>query len=1456
MSFLNRPLNSIIFSSSTLAKVLAVGLISAIYFTSIPIRVLAADGDLDATFITTDRPGSVPAGVSRIQFPNGAANSAAGSDAGSESPAFVGMQSDGRSVAVLQSSFSGTGKISLVRLNTNGTIDSTFGGAPGGKVNVPVQTPAGPTQHRNPRPVKAVMSGDKIVILGTVDFGVADGGSPSNICQSGMFQASDVLIVMVNADGTLDTGFDGDGQLRIQGGTCNDNPFGIGLQTDGKIIVGETATDVGLFNAMDNSNQSVNSYYTFFRLNTDGTLDTTYDTETAHDPTDDGMAKHRFSSAGLPAQTLDPTLPNNELGASDLRVVQSGPQQNNAILFGGGNHSGHQDFMLNRITTNGAVDTTFAGGAGFVKTHTGDAGQSSSAIQGLLYTDGTNRVLAGGTATVDPPPAGGAFPSETQFSVVRYSVDGVSDAATTVGQFVVTPGSPCNNLSVQKPIFGIDGSGKIILGGQAFCPDAAYSGGTAIDMVMARLTSTLALDAGFGSGGRVITHLDTSGGGTDFAVQPAAGTLQTDGKILATGSLNVAFAGEGDMFVARFENSAAPPVVCDTIYALTTSNSFFTFNPATPGTTTAPVAITGLAAGETVQAIDFRPANGALYGMVLNLGGSMFRVVTINPATGATTAVGGFSANGGGFFGFDFNPVVDRIRIVSDSENNMRVDPDTGAVTVDTNLNPGNPNVVGSAYNNNFAGTPGTTLYGIDTGTDMLVIQNPPNAGTLINVGALGVNSSAGVGFDISQCGTAYASLLVGGTNGLYTIDVTTGAATAVGAIGSGAALLGIAVELAPLACAPNANIIVDGGFEANTDVGTNPNWTSTSTLFGSSLCTVAGCGIGGGSATPRAGNGWVWFDGTGSGGAAEAGTAVQTRTIPVGTATLSYFLRIGAVTAPSTSTLIVRVDGTAVQTITEPAAAEAAYTQRTVDISAFADGGSHAISFNYSRPAGTTGSDNFTIDDVTLSTACPTATQDFGDAPTAAQSGFAASYPTTLADNGARHTATGPMLGATRDSEADGQPNATATGDGADEDGVTFGPIVAGANMSVTINTSGLVGTAPVSLRIDFNRDGDWNDAGEHPLNGALVGAGGNIFPAIPVPAGASPGTSFARVRLATTYAEIANPTGLASDGEVEDYQVTIAADNVPPVITCPANITATAAAGTTTAAVTYPPPVATDNVGVVTLICNPPSGSVFPAGTTTVTCTATDAAMNTATCTFTITVLLPPQTVVDDDGMGTFADCNALNPTFNTIQGGVNGVAVNGTVKVCPGVYPELVTVNKTVTINGAQMGVDARTRPGTPALESVVTGNAGSTSFYVTSSDVTIDGFTVQGNTNPNLFGAGIFVSPGTNGTDLINNIIQNNIIGIFPANNSAVNQATIRRNLIRNNNNAGPASGHGIYSDQFSAGGALRNVLIDNNRFSGNSGQGIGFSSTDAAQPQTAITISNNEFVSNGRCDVCV
>lgn len=91
---------------------------------------------------------------------------------------------------------------------------------------------------------------------------------------------------------------------------------------------------------------------------------------------------------------------------------------------------------------------------------------------------------------------------------------------------------------------------------------------------------------------------------------------------------------------------------------------------------------------------------------------------------------------------------------------------------------------------------------------------------------------------------------------------------------------------------------------------------------------------------------------------------------------------------------------------------------------------------------------------------------------------------------------------------------------------------------------------------------------------------------------------------------------------------------DNQPPSIICPSNQTVVSPNPATPAVVNYPPPTASDNCPGVVVVCNPPSGSSFPPGTTTVTCTATDASGNTATCSFTVSTF--DIGLEDDSGRG----------------------------------------------------------------------------------------------------------------------------------------------------------------------------------------------------------------------------
>ncbi len=167
----------------------------------------------------------------------------------------------------------------------------------------------------------------------------------------------------------------------------------------------------------------------------------------------------------------------------------------------------------------------------------------------------------------------------------------------------------------------------------------------------------------------------------------------------------------------------------------------------------------------------------------------------------------------------------------------------------------------------------------------------------------------------------------------------------------------------------------------------------------------------------------------------------------------------------------------------------------------------------------------------------------DFGDAPTAAQSGFPSNYPTRFSDNGARHKLSALFLGAGVDAETDGQPSATAAGDesvSSPNDGISFlvTPIASSRRDTFSLLQVAASASGKLDGWIDLNRDGDWNDAGEQIVVNQSVTSGNQlVFFSIPV--GASPGGTFARFRLSSLGG--LSPIGPAADGEVEDYRITL---------------------------------------------------------------------------------------------------------------------------------------------------------------------------------------------------------------------------------------------------------------------------------------------------------------------------
>jgi hypothetical protein len=206
----------------------------------------------------------------------------------------------------------------------------------------------------------------------------------------------------------------------------------------------------------------------------------------------------------------------------------------------------------------------------------------------------------------------------------------------------------------------------------------------------------------------------------------------------------------------------------------------------------ATVPVTGMQSGETLVSIDLRPSTNELFGI-----GNMSLLYSINATTGVATQVGSggaFTLNGT-TFGMDFNPVADRIRVVSNAEQNMRLNPNIGTLAaMDTDLTPAG-NTVEVAYENNFVGANLTTLYAIDSVTGQLEMIGGTNGTPSANAGAvtaigslgLGTNLNGNIGFDITGVrNKAFATITVDGQSRLYSINLITGGATNLGVIGSG----------------------------------------------------------------------------------------------------------------------------------------------------------------------------------------------------------------------------------------------------------------------------------------------------------------------------------------------------------------------------------------------------------------------------------------------------------------------------------------------------------------------------------------------------------------------------------------------------------------------------------------------------------------------------------------------
>jgi hypothetical protein len=419
-------------------------------------------------------------------------------------------------------------------------------------------------------------------------------------------------------------------------------------------------------------------------------------------------------------------------------------------------------------------------------------------------------------------PNSGAF-VDGNAGVAGVQMDGgINGATTTVQETAYTNSAPGVTVTTQ---YAVD---SII---DAVCIQNPPNNGT---QTMCRNLST-AVDAVVGfdiSPAVTVATSNTPAAGSGIAVLRLGGAaVESLATIdLATGAVGTpAPLGSGGIRGLALHAPAAIPFV-----ALSADGArLVRFTSAAPGMATT-VAITGVVAGDTLVGLDFRPQTGQLHALGVNDAANTATLYLVDPQTAVASAVGAAGqvafvdmagapvdlppAAAG--YGFDFNPTVDRVRVTTNTGLNFRVNPNNGA-PVDGNLNntaapPAGINtdglinglpvdstgVAGAAYTNSYGqplGVGFTTQYALDSVSDLLFAQVPPNSGTLVGgvplmVNGLKIDFTAVNGFDIPSDvqvtasntpanGAAYAALMVGNVQMLYSLDILTGRTTAMGSL-------------------------------------------------------------------------------------------------------------------------------------------------------------------------------------------------------------------------------------------------------------------------------------------------------------------------------------------------------------------------------------------------------------------------------------------------------------------------------------------------------------------------------------------------------------------------------------------------------------------------------------------------------------------------------------------------
>jgi uncharacterized delta-60 repeat protein len=309
--------------------------------------------------------------------------------ASSDTATSIALQSDGKIVVAGYSFIVGNYDFAVVRYNANGSLDTSFG--TDGKVTTAIG--AGNDFAYS----MALQSDGKIVVAG-YSFIVGN---------------YDFAVVRYNANGSLDTSFDTDGKVTTAIGAGNDFAYSIALQGDGKILVAGT------------SDNGSNSGFAVVRYNTDGSLDTSFDT--------DGKVTTAIGGIGDVADSIDLQ--------SDGKIVVAGTSDNGSSY----------DFAVVRYNTNGSLDTSFDTD-GKVTTAIGGIGDVAYSID--LQSDG-KIVVAGGSYNG----------SNYDFAVVRYNTNGSLDTSFSGDGKVTTAIGAGSDTATS---IALQSDGKIVVAGGSY----------------------------------------------------------------------------------------------------------------------------------------------------------------------------------------------------------------------------------------------------------------------------------------------------------------------------------------------------------------------------------------------------------------------------------------------------------------------------------------------------------------------------------------------------------------------------------------------------------------------------------------------------------------------------------------------------------------------------------------------------------------------------------------------------------------------------------------------------------------------------------------------------------------------------------------------------------------------------------------------------------------------------